>query len=89
MLFMVIERFKGGDPRPVGERFKCDGRMTPEGVNYIASWMDPAGVRCFQVMEAPSREALAGWTRHWDDLVDFEIIPVQTSGEFWASVPAG
>jgi hypothetical protein len=84
MLFMIIERFKHGDPRPVGERFKGNGRMLPEGVAYHASWVDSAGTRCFQVMEAQDAELLSTWASRWDDLVDFEIVPVLTSSEFWA-----
>src|SRR5215475_5391877 len=84
MLFMVIERFKSADPRPVGERFKKSGRMLPEGVAYHASWVDPTGLRCFQIMEAPRSELLDPWINCWDDLIDFEVIRVQTSGEFWA-----
>ena len=88
MLFMVIEHFKNGDPKPVGERFKHSGRMLPEGVIYYASWMDSRNSRCFQIMEAPDRESLEPWTAAWDDLVDFEVVPVQTSAEFWATVQA-
>jgi hypothetical protein len=86
MLFMVIERFKDGNAAPVGERFKRTGRMMPDGVIYHASWVDPESMRCFQVMEAPQREALDVWISHWDDLVDFEIIPVLESSEFWSQV---
>jgi hypothetical protein len=84
MLFMVIERFKGGYPGPVGERFASFGRMLPEGVEYVTSWMEPSGGRCFQVMEAPDASALGEWTRRWDDLVEFEVVPIVTSAEFWA-----
>lgn len=58
--------------------------MLPEGVSYQASWVDAAGARCFQVMEAPHQELLNTWVSRWDDLIDFEIIPVQTSSDFWA-----
>ena len=84
MLFMVIERFKNGDSKPVGERFKLCGRMLPEGVSYQASWLEPSGSRCFQVMEAPDEQSMTHWTRRWDDLIDFDIIPVVTSSEYWA-----
>jgi len=88
MLFMVIERFKAADPAPIGERFRQKGRMLPEGVVYHASWVDSAGTRCFQVMQAPSPEALDDWTRRWMDLIDFEIVPVVPSSEFWvAKIP--
>jgi hypothetical protein len=84
MLFMVIERFKHADAGLIGERFRRSGRMLPEGVVYHASWVDSAGARCFQVMEAPHRESLNTWVSRWDDLIDFEIVPVLTSSEFWA-----
>lgn len=83
MLFFVIEHFKGDDPTPVGERFQRLGRMLPEGVSYQASWIDPAGARCFQIMEAADRQLLDEWIGRWADLVDFEIVPVVTSAEFW------
>ncbi|MFI5105996.1 MAG: DUF3303 domain-containing protein [Terriglobales bacterium] len=86
MLFMVIERFKNGDASPIGERFLRKGRMLPEGVTYHASWMDAAGARCFQIMEAPHADSLNTWVRRWDDLVEFEIVPVLTSSEFWSRV---
>lgn len=84
MLVMVIERFKNGCANPIGERFRRDGRMLPEGVIYHASWVDPASARCFQLMEAPDTESLAAWTCRWDDLVEFEIVPVLTSADFWS-----
>jgi hypothetical protein len=84
MLFMVIERFRQGNPRLVGERLKRSGRMLPEGVFYHASWVDSTGTRCFQVMEAPHAELLDAWVRRWDDLIEFEVVPVLTSSDFWA-----
>jgi len=81
---MVIERFKHGDARLIGERFRRSGRMLPEGVAYRASWVDAAGTRCFQVMEAPHAELLNPWVSRWDDLIDFEIVPVLSSTDFWA-----
>jgi hypothetical protein len=60
----------------------------PEGVVYHASWVDTAGTRCYQLMEAPQEELLKTWMRHWDDLVEFEIVPVLNSSDFWAKVPA-
>jgi hypothetical protein len=83
MLFMVIERFKSGDAKPAGERFRREGRMLPDDVDYVASWVEEAGSRCFQLMEAPSREALTPWMARWADLVEFEVSPVLTSSEFW------
>jgi hypothetical protein len=84
MVFMVIERFKNGDARPIGERFRQNGRMLPDGVSYVASWIDSSSARCFQIMEAQHQELLNAWISCWDDLIDFEIIPVLTSAEFWS-----
>ena len=86
MLFMVIEHFRNGDPRPIGERFHRTGRLLPDGVQYHASWVDPAGARCFQIMEAPNSQSLDDWISRWNDLVEFEIVPVMTSPEYWAKM---
>ncbi|MDP1660968.1 MAG: DUF3303 family protein [Phycisphaerales bacterium] len=84
MLFMVIERFKAGRSEAVGERFKRCGRMLPEGVNYLASWVEDSGASCFQLMESPGREGIDAWIACWSDLVDFEVFPVLTSADYWA-----
>jgi hypothetical protein len=84
MLFMVIERFRDGNAKAVGERFARKGRMMPDDVEYRASWLDEAGTRCFQIVEAPYRESLQTWIKCWDDLADFEVVPVLTSSEFWS-----
>lgn len=81
---MVIERFRGKDPGPIGERFARCGRMMPPGVEYRASWIDAAQARCFQVMEAPDERALRPWLDAWSDLVEFEVVPVETSAEYWS-----
>jgi hypothetical protein len=60
--------------------------MMPEGVIYHASWVDPAGLRCFQLMEAPRPESLTAWTSRWDDLDEFEVVPVRTSANFWSKI---
>jgi hypothetical protein len=83
VLFMVIETFNG-NLDAVGERFSRQGRMLPDGVSYEASWLDTAGDRCWQVMEAPDRATLDVWIARWSDLVEFEVVPALTSKEFWA-----
>ena len=88
MLFMVIEDFRNGDPNPVHDRFVARGRMLPEGVTYHASWIDPARVRCYQLMEAEKADMLAPWIAAWTDIVDFEVVPVVTSADYWASKPS-
>ena len=84
MVLMVIERFKPGSVALIGERFKSRGRMLPEGVTYQASWVESSGVRCFQILEAANPELLQSWMSHWDDLIEFEIVPVLASADFWA-----
>ena len=81
MLFHVTERYRDGDPAPIYRRFREYGRMTPDGVEYVASWVTDDLARCFQVMEAESREALDAWIERWADLVDFEVVRVVTSAE--------
>lgn len=83
---MVIERFKSGAMANIGQRFREKGRMLPASVVYQASWIDPASSRCWQIMGAPDRESLEPWIAEWTDLVDFEVVPVQTSAEFWAGI---
>jgi Domain of unknown function (DUF3303) len=78
-LFMVIEHFRPGLAPEVYRRLRDRGRMAPEGVRYVSSWVDIAFQRCFQVMEADNEASLREWTANWNDLIDFEIIPVRTS----------
>jgi hypothetical protein len=78
---MVIERFKPGKAVEIYRRFRERSRMAPDGVKYVASWVDVDFKRCFQVMEADDEDRLREWTKHWDDLTDFEIVPVRTSAE--------
>lgn len=86
MLYMVIERFRGGDPVPVYRRFRERGRMMPEGVHYRGSWVTHDLQRCFQVMECDDRRLLDEWMRNWDDITDFEVVPVMTSQDANAAV---
>lgn len=79
MLFMVVERFKNGDAVPVYRRFREQGRMTPEGVAYVSSWVDENFTRCFQLMETADRSCLEEWMVKWRDLVEFEVFPVMSS----------
>lgn len=86
MLFMVIERFRPGQTPEVYRRFRDRGRMAPDGLRYISSWVDLNFERCFQVMEADSEALFKEWTANWDDLIDFEIVPVRTSAEAAAAI---
>jgi hypothetical protein len=81
MLFMVVEHFKGCDPAPVYKRFAEQGRMMPDGLKYVNSWIEVGMNRCFQVMECNDVALLQDWISRWNDLVDFEVVPVVTSAE--------
>jgi len=83
MLFMVIETFKPSNVNKIHDRFARDGRMLPDDVVYHASWVDPEGLRCFQLMEAPSTNALTAWIQQWNDLMHFDVVPVIASADFW------
>ncbi len=78
---MVIEHFKGRNPAPVYKRFAESGRLIPEGLNYLNSWIEVGMDRCFQVMETDDPILLQEWIKNWGDLVDFEVVPVVTSAE--------
>ena len=79
MLYMIIERFHPGKVRTRYKRFEEKGRMLPQGVNYINSWIDEKVGICYQVMEAASQEKIKEWISNRDDLADFEVIPVLSS----------
>ena len=87
MLYMIVERFRNGDPAPVYARFRQRGRLAPEGLRYVSSWVDETLTTCWQVMETDDRKLLDEWIAAWDDLVAFEVIPVITSQEAAARVP--
>ena len=81
MLFMVIERYKNRDAEAVYRRYREHGRMLPEGLQYLDSWVEPNFDRCFQLMSADDPDLFQEWISRWRDLVDFEIVPVRTSAE--------
>ena len=81
MLYMIIERFKNGDPVPVYRRFRDRGRLAPNGLQYISSWVDEKFERCFQIMETADRQLLDQWITNWSDIVEFEVFPVVSSRE--------
>jgi hypothetical protein len=80
-LYMVVEHFKNNDAVAVYRRFRDSGRMAPEGLVYISSWVDDKFERCYQVMEADDRGLLDDWMANWSDLIDFEVHAVVTSQE--------
>ena len=86
MLFMVIEHFRDGDARPVYRRFRARGRLAPEGLRYVASWVTTDRRDCYQVMECDDEALLEQWMSAWSDLVDFEVIRVTTSADAAAAI---
>ena len=79
MLFMVVERFKNGNANAVYNRSREKGRMLPDGLRYIDSWVAASLDRCFQLMECDDPRLFQEWVIRWQDLVDFEIVPVVPS----------
>jgi hypothetical protein len=77
---MVIERFVQG-ARPVYERAAEKGRMLPEGLVYVDSWIDESLERCFQLMETDDPNLFDEWMANWSDIGEFEVVPVIDSAE--------
>jgi hypothetical protein len=86
MLYMIVEHYRDGDPAPVYRRFRERGRMAPDGVRYVSSWVTTDLGHCYQVMECDDPRLLEQWMERWRDIVDFEVIPVVTSAEAAAAV---
>jgi len=86
MTYLVVEHFKNQDAAAVYRRFHQKGRMLPEGVAYVSSWVDEKLERCYQIMETHDRRLLDAWMANWSDLVDFEVHAVMTSSEAAAKI---
>ena len=85
-LYMVIEHFRNGDATPVYRRFREQGRLAPEGLNYISSWVTDDLSTCYQVMETTDSALLDQWMARWSDLVEFEVHSIITSQQAAARV---
>jgi len=81
MLYLIIESFKNRDAAPVYRRFRDHGRLAPDGLKYVSSWVTADMAKCYQVMECDDPQLLEQWIARWSDLVDFEILPVITSAQ--------
>ena len=79
MLYMVVERFK--DAPAIYRRLHEKGRMMPEGLEYVSSWIDVDLKICWQLMRAEDESLFQTWIDHWKDLADFEVVAVRTSAE--------
>ncbi len=78
MLFMVIEDFRGRDRKAIYRRVRDKGRLMPEGLRFVESWMAADMSRCFQLMEADDVTLFQRWVAEWHDLAEFEIVPVSS-----------
>jgi hypothetical protein len=78
---MIVEHFKNHDPIPVYRRFRDRGRLAPDGLQYVSSWVDEKLERCFQIMETSNRKLLDQWITNWSDIVEFDVFPVISSKE--------
>jgi hypothetical protein len=81
MLFMVVEHFRNRDALAVYRRFRDQGRMMPEGLKYVDSWIEANFDRCFQLMECDNARLLQEWIAAWGDVMQFEIVAVVPSTE--------
>lgn len=86
MQYMIIERFHPEKVKQLYERFDREGRLLPNGVHYVNSWIDETVSTCFQLMEADSIEGIHEWIKKWEDVADFEVIPIINSAEAKAKV---
>lgn len=86
MQYVIIEHFRNGDAVPVYRRFRDRGRMAPDDLRYVASWVSQDFRRCYQIMECDDPALLDSWMANWRDLVEFEVIPAMTSAEAAATI---
>ena len=85
---MIVERFKNSDAVPIYRRFRDRGRLSPDGLQYISSWVDDKFERCFQIMETADRKLLDEWIANWSDIIEFEVYPVLASKDAAAQIAA-
>jgi hypothetical protein len=78
---MVVEHFKTAGAIEIYRRARDRGRLMPDGLEYVSSWVDLDFTTCFQLMRTENEKLFELWTNQWKDLVDFEIILVRTSSE--------
>ena len=81
MLFMVVEKFKNHNAKQVYRRVQEKGRMLPQGLHYVDSWVASDFDCCFQLMETKDAVLFRKWMEKWEDLIEFEVIAVVTSEE--------
>ena len=80
-LYMVVERVRTDSARDVYDRASKSGRLLPTGLEYVENWVSVDFKICYQLMRTGDEKLFQTWIREWEDLVDFEVIPVRTSAE--------
>jgi hypothetical protein len=83
---MIVEHFRQGDALPVYRRFRDHGRLAPDGLRYLGSWVTDDLGRCYQIMESEDPRLLEEWMARWKDVIDFEVHAVMTSAEAVAAI---
>jgi len=81
MHYLVIEHFRDGSLAPIYARLRERGRLMPDGLHYVTSWITDDLTRCYQIMETADRALLGQWMAEWADLTEFEVLPVLSSAE--------
>ncbi|HEY1630340.1 MAG TPA: DUF3303 family protein [Rhizomicrobium sp.] len=81
MMFMVIERFRNQDGKSVYDKLRDKGRQMPDGLKFVNSWVAADLSRCFQLMETDDATDFQRWIAQWQDVMEFEVIPVSQSRE--------
>ena len=86
MRYMVVEKFKPNQAKAIYQRFRKHGRMLPEGLSYLDSWISADLTLCFQLMESEDELLFDQWISQWKDLMEFEVIRVVSSVEASSAV---
>ncbi len=75
MLFMVIEKVRNQDGKAVYRKLRT-GRGLPDGLKFVTSYVSADLSRCFQLMETDDVTQFQRWIADWQELVEFEVVPV-------------
>ena len=81
MTYLIIERFYPEKVKALYQRFEAEGRLLPDGVQYLNSWIDEKIETCYQLMESDTQEKLLEWVSRWSEFATFDIIPVISSDQ--------
>lgn len=79
MMFMVIERFRNQDGKSVYDKLRDKGRQMPDGLKFVNAWVSADLSRCFQLMETDDVTQFQRWIAEWQDVMEFEVVPVSES----------